>query len=259
VTYHPIQADEPGLGNVTWELYDLTADPSECHDLAAAEPDRLARMVEAWWAEAERHQVLPLDNRPFSAFVLDRPKELPDRAVYTYYPGAVAVPEPAAVNVRNRHHRITAYVETPAQPEGVLIAQGSRLGGWSLFVQGGRLHYVHNYLALRETVLSGPAELTPGPHTLGFAFTRTGEHRGVGTLLVDDEPVASGALEHFVPVRFTLLGAGLSCGRDAGLPVASSYDDEFAFSGTLHRVVVEVDGEPYVDAEEEAAAAIAQQ
>jgi arylsulfatase len=155
VTYHPIQADEPGLDNVTWELYDLTADPSECHDLAAAEPDRLARMVEAWWAEAERHQVLPLDNRPFSAFVLDRPKELPDRAVYTYYPGAVAVPEPAAVNVRNRHHRITAYVETPAQPEGVLIAQGSRLGGWSLFVQGSRLHYVHNYLALRETVLSG--------------------------------------------------------------------------------------------------------
>ena len=259
VTYHPIQVDEPGLDKAAWELYDLSADPSECVDLAAAEPERLAAMVERWWAEAERNAVLPLDNRPFSAFVLDRPKHLPDRSHYTYYPGTVAVPEPAAVNVRNRHHRITAYVEVTGQPQGVLLAQGSRLGGWSLFVQDGRLHYVHNYVALRETTISGPAVLSPGPHTLGFAFTRTADHRGIGTLLVDDVGVASGELLHLTPVRFSLLGAGLSCGRDAGLPVASSYDDEFAFDQTLHRVVVEVDGEPYVDGEEEATAAIAQQ
>jgi arylsulfatase len=259
VTYHPIQSDEPGLDEVAWELYDLTADPSECTDLAAQQPERLSAMIERWWAEAERNQVLPLDNRPFSAFVFERPKAFPDRSRYTYYPGVVAVPEPAAVNVRNRHHRITAYVDVAAQPEGVLLAQGSRLGGWSLFVQDGRLHYVHNYLSLRETTISGPAGLPPGPHTLGFAFTRTGEHRGIGTLLVDDVPVGSRELAHVIPVRFSLVGAGLSCGRDAGLPVTSSYDDEFPFTQTLHRVVVEVDGEPYVDAEEEAAAAIAQQ
>jgi arylsulfatase len=259
VTYHPIQSDDPGLDAVTWELYDLTTDPSECDDLAAAQPERLASMIERWWAEAERNNVLPLDNRPFSAFVFDRPKAFPDRSRYTYYPGAVAVPEPAAVNVRNRHHRITAYVDVTAQPTGVLLAQGSRLGGWSLFVQDGQLQYVHNYLALRETTIAGPAELAPGAHTLGFAFTRTGEHRGIGTLLVDGVAVGRGEIEAFVPVRFTLLGAGLSCGRDAGLPVSSSYDDELVFTQTLHRVDVEVDGEPYVDAEEEASAAIAQQ
>src|SRR3954454_2334136 len=181
VTYHPIQADQPGLDAVAWELYDLAADPSECVDLAEAEPERLAAMVERWWAEAERNNVLPLDNRPFSAFVFERPKPFPDRSRYTYYPGPVAVPEPAAVNVRNRHHRITAYVDVTEQPSGVLLAQGSRLGGWSLFVQDGQLHYVHNYLALRETTISGPAALDPGAHTLGFAFTRTGEHRGIGT------------------------------------------------------------------------------
>ena len=61
----------PASTTAAWELYDLRADPSECHDLAAAEPERLAAMVERWWEEAERHQVLPLDNRPFSELVFE--------------------------------------------------------------------------------------------------------------------------------------------------------------------------------------------
>ena len=72
VTYQEIQVDEPRLDEAVWELYDLRADPSECHDLAAAEPERLAAMIERWWEEAERHQVLPLDNRPFSELVFQR-------------------------------------------------------------------------------------------------------------------------------------------------------------------------------------------
>ena len=50
-----------------WELYDVRTDPTETQDLAAAEPERLAAMVERWWAEARRYQVLPLDNRPLAA------------------------------------------------------------------------------------------------------------------------------------------------------------------------------------------------
>ncbi|MDT7547059.1 MAG: hypothetical protein QOE99_3169 [Actinomycetota bacterium] len=260
VTYHPIQSDSPGLQDATWELYDLRVDPSECHDLAAAEPDRLAAMVDRWWEEAERNQVLPLDNRPFSAFVLDRPRPAQDRQRYVYYPSAIAVPEPAAVSVRNRNHRVTASVVIGERAaEGVLLCQGSRLGGWSFFLQGGRLHYVHNYVGLRETAVAGDVTLSPGSHELGFVFTKTGEHRGVGTLLVDGVAVGSGPLHHQTPVRFSLLGAGLSCGRDVGLAVCTAYDGEFAFTGVLERVVVEVDSEPYVDAEEEAAAAIASQ
>jgi arylsulfatase len=259
VTYHPIQSDDPGLPDATWELYDLRADPSECHDLAEAEPERLAALVELWWREAERNQVLPLDNRPFSAFVTERPSYLPERSRYAYYPARVSVPEPAAVNVRNRNHRITAHVTVDGPCEGVLLAQGSRLGGWSLFVQDGRLRYVHNYVGLRETLIEGPVALAPGEHTLGFAFDRTADHAGTGTLLVDGAAVASGRVTAFTPVRFSLLGAGLSCGRDVGLPVSSSYDDEFPFTGGLSRVVVEVDSEPWVDPEEEAAAVIAAQ
>ena len=45
-----------------WELFDLSADPSECHDLAEAEPERLAQLIDLWWEEAAAHNVLPLDD-----------------------------------------------------------------------------------------------------------------------------------------------------------------------------------------------------
>jgi arylsulfatase len=43
-----------------WELYHLDEDWNEVHDLSEAEPERLRGMVEAWWAEAASHDVLPL-------------------------------------------------------------------------------------------------------------------------------------------------------------------------------------------------------
>ncbi|NDH89238.1 MAG: arylsulfatase, partial [Actinobacteria bacterium] len=51
-----------------WELYDLSADPSECTDLADGQPARLAELIDLWWAEAERHGVLPLDDRMMELF-----------------------------------------------------------------------------------------------------------------------------------------------------------------------------------------------
>jgi protocatechuate 3,4-dioxygenase alpha subunit len=35
-----------------WELYHVAVDRSECHDLAADEPERLAAMIELWQPEA---------------------------------------------------------------------------------------------------------------------------------------------------------------------------------------------------------------
>src|SRR5262249_2878201 len=60
VAFHP--PGTPYDGD-RWELFHLDADFSETNDLAAAHPDRLAALVELWWKEAERHKVLPLDDR----------------------------------------------------------------------------------------------------------------------------------------------------------------------------------------------------
>lgn len=260
VTYHTIQDTSQPFEEDAWELYHVAEDPSECHDLAGRHAEKLRELVERWWIEAARYQVLPLDNRPLSSFVLEHPAAVPDRARYVYYPGAGPVPEEVAVNVRNRSHTVTAEVEVPAGGgEGVLVAQGSGLGGWSFFLLEGALRYVHNYVGLEEHRVHSDVAVAPGPHVLAFRYEKTGEHRGRGTLLVDGEVVGEGEIPVFTPLRFSLSGAGLTCGYGDGLPVCRDHAGTFPFTGRIHRVVVEVEGPPYRNPFAEAEAAMASQ
>ena len=259
VAYHPIQDLSP-FERDAWELYDVRSDPSECHDLARQHPERLRELIERWWREAERYQVLPLDSRALSELVLERPSEVPELQRYVYYPGAAAVPEAVAVNLRNRSHIIMATVTVPAGgAEGVLAAQGSGLGGWALYVLHGRLRYVHNFVGVEAHRVTGEVSLPPGAHTLAIRFTRTGEHRGRAELLIDGVPIGAGEIPRFTPTRFSITGAGLTVGRGMQLAVSDDYGGPFPFTGKLERVVIEVHGAPFRDPAAEAAVAIRSQ
>jgi arylsulfatase len=259
VTYRAMMEQRP-YDKDRWELYDVEADPSECNDLAAAHPERLRQMIDRWWVEAERHQVLPLDDRPFSELVFERPPSVPPRARYVYWPETAAVPEPVAANVRNRSHVVRAEVEIPAAgAAGVVVAQGSLLGGWSLYVLDGRLRYAHNFVGLEEHRVRSDLVLAPGPHVLELRFTKTGEHQGTVELRVDGAVDGRGKVPRFTTTRFSITGAGLTCGRGSGLAVTDDYHGAFPFTGRIRRVVVEVDGEPFGDAEGEAKLAITTQ
>jgi len=256
VTHHEIFDPAIRWEDDNWELFDTVADPSECHDLAAGQPDRLRDMVDRWWVEAAKHQVLPLDNAPFDLVFGDeegRPGHRP-RTRWVYRPGGSPVPESVAANLRNRDHSIVAEVTlaeggdgTAAPVEGVLAAQGSGFGGWSLFVHGGELRYVHNFVALELSEASAPMPTAPGDHTLGFRFDKSAEHAGTGSLLVDGEVVATVEIPMFTPIRWAITGEGLCCGFQYGLPVTPRYRGPFRFTGKLHRVTVEVDGPEWVD------------
>jgi hypothetical protein len=259
VTYRPMMEQRP-YEKDRWELYHVDEDPSECTDLAAAHPTKLREMIDRWWVEAEKYQVLPLDDRPFSELVFERPPSVAPRARYVYWPAAGAIPEAVAVNVRNRSHLVRAEVEIPAAgAEGVVIAQGSLLGGWSLYVKNGRLGYVHNFVGLEERRVTAGAALAPGARVLEMRFTKTAEHRGTLELVVDGAVVGRGEVPRFTTTRFSITGAGLTCGRGWGLPVTDDYRGAFPFTGRIRRVVVEVDGAPFQDAEGEAAVAITTQ
>jgi arylsulfatase A-like enzyme len=254
VVYHPIQSDDPGLDQVEWELYDVVADPSETHDLAAEQPERLQSMVNRWWIEAERNQVLPLDNRPFADFVFNRPNTVADRDVYVYRPRTGMVSEEAAANTRNRDHDVTAYIE--GDGEGILVSQGSILGGWSLFKRDDTLTYVHNYAHWREYRLSARVALASGPHTVGFRFRKTTATGGVGELVLDGEVLERAELARVTPIRFSLTGAGLWCGRGGNIAVCDDYEGQFPWTGALDRVVIQVAGLPHHDAAATADAAL---
>jgi arylsulfatase len=246
-----------------WELYHVAEDHSECHDLADAEPDRLAAMIERWWAEARAHQVLPLDNRPLAALLAPRPSSASrDRDRYSYFAGAAPVPETVAVNVRNRSHAMSVDVHVPpgVVAYGVLLAQGSTLGGWSLYLVDGVLHYVHNLTGsqLSRVVADRPVP-GGGHHRLGFGFTRTADFAGTGRLFLDEEPVGELEIPLFTPARFSITGSGLTCGYEVGPAIAPDYTAPHRFTGTILRAVVDVTGAPYRDVAAELAAIMAEQ
>ena len=60
------------------------------------------------------------------------------------------------------------------------------------------------------------------------------------------------------PFIFGIAGGGVSVGRNLGQPVSQSYQAPFEFTGgTITKVVVDVSGTPYMDAERKLAAAFA--
>ena len=106
----------------------MAEDLSEIDDLAAAEPERLAAMIALWWDEAERNDVLPLDNRPLWALINKPPDQRRDRAVFRYFQGGAPVPESVAVPVQNRSHAVRADVEVADGVGARGRAAGRRLG-----------------------------------------------------------------------------------------------------------------------------------
>jgi arylsulfatase len=234
-----------------WELYHVADDPSECDNLAAAQPEKVQELVELWWEQARAYKVLPLDNRPLAAIMNPRPRRAQARNTYTYRPHGALVPEDVAVNVRNRTHSIRADVTIAgaARANGVLLAIGNVLGGFSFYVLDGRLHYVHNLAGIERHPITSGRVIGAGDHRLQFDFVSAGDYSGHGTLSVDGEVVGEGDVARFTPARFSITGGGLTCGYELGPAVGEGYRAPFPFDQTLHRVVVTVDGVETIDPE----------
>jgi arylsulfatase len=244
-----------------WELYHVDEDRSESNDLATQHPEKLQALVKAWFDEAEKNLVMPLDDRSaLQLFGIERPGSEPLRDRYVYYPDTAAVPESAAVNVRGRSYKILADVEITQDSEGVIFAHGSRFGGHALFIKEHKLYYVYNFLGIRPEQKFVSASLAPGKHTLGMEFTRTGEGKykesvGKTKLYVDGKVVAEGPMRAQIG-KFTLGGDGLCVGFDSDDAVSSEYASPNRFrGGKILGVAVSIEKAQYVDLEKLAAAA----
>ena len=229
----------------TWELYHVERDFSECENLADKHPDKLAELVDRWWVEAEKYNVLPLDSRMQLRMSETKPGTLPAANRYVYLPGGAPQFAYTAVNLANRSHSISATIEIPESgAEGVLLAHGSWFAGYALYVKDRRLVYVHNHLGLAEYRIRSGEALPAGRSVVTFRFTRTGEHRGRGELFVNGRSIGAGDVPHTVPAVIETSGEGLCCGYDSGLPVTDDYRAPFRFTGSIEQVVVELNEPP---------------
>jgi arylsulfatase A-like enzyme len=247
-----------------WELFSTADDPSECHDLADQHPDKLQELVALWWVEAGKYQALPLDSRnALEVLGVERPQLAKPRNQYVYYPDCLEVPESVAVNIRNRSYAVSAQVtiDTP-DAAGVLFAHGARFGGHALYIKGGKLKYVYNWVGEFEQVIESSKPVPTGDCVLSASFEKSGTTmptEGLLSLYIDDEKVGEAKIKT-QPGKFSLAGEGLNVGLDRAEPVTGDYpgDSPWAFTGgTIHKVVVDVSGDPWVDLQKEAEGAFA--
>ena len=263
----PISADTlTDLDARHWELYHVAEDPAENHDLALQHRDKLIEMITQWYVEAGKYNVLPLDGSALERLITERPQIAGARTSYTYRPGTQTVPAAVGPRILNRPHAITADVDIPAGgAEGVLLSQGTGVGGWSFYLAGGRLQYVHNYVRRALYRVSSADAVPVGRHQLRFEFEPTGKPdfaQGKGSpgraqLYVDGQLVGQAEFPVTTPVAFN--PGGLTCGANPGSPVTPDYQSPFRFTGILRAVTVDLSGDLITDTESEMRMAMARQ
>ncbi|PJJ65032.1 arylsulfatase [Compostimonas suwonensis] len=265
VAVHGPTSDIGNFDKDVWQLFNTDEDRSEANDLAEQYPEKVKEFVDLWFQEAEKYNVLPLNDLSASEILkMEIPAVIPPSGTYTYYSGASDVPERMAANVHGVSYTIVVEL-TVDEPdaEGVLFAQGSRFGGHSLFVKNRKLWYAYNFLGIPpETQIVSEVELTPGSHIVGLEFSKEsvgqyGVSVGTAKLYIDDEVVAEGPLTT-MSGHFSLCGEGLGVGRDGGDPVSKEYSHGFDFrGGTIVKAQVHVGDDAFIDMERMLAAAMA--
>jgi hypothetical protein len=104
-----------------------------------------------------------------------------DHQSLTPYPRGVGMAENVFINVKNRSHAITAVVDVPkGGANGVIVAQGGRFGGRSLYLKEGKPNFVYNWLGLERYMIAAEGRLPDGKITLRYEFAYDGGKRGGG-------------------------------------------------------------------------------
>jgi arylsulfatase len=232
-----------------WLLFDLSNDFSEAHDRADDDPDRLDRMVERWWSEAGRNQVLPLDDTFIGRAIALEPSAHPAGWRRSFRPGGGGVAEDFLPPMGGGF-RLTAAVEIGEEPvEGVVCALGDWSNGFALYVRDRRPVVVINLFG-HPVRIESPHALGPGRQNLVVDYRRESDGGGPLVLGIDDVAVGDDRLPQDLPFRWQIGGAGLLIGRDHGFPVHDDYTAPFPFSAGLHEVIIESRSQAPVDARE---------
>ena len=242
-------AQQIALADDRWELYDTTKDWSQANDLAASMPEKLRELQDLFFVEAAKYNVFPIDDRTgerFNPAIAGRPDLQIGRRSLTLGPGMTHLMEMTVLNVKNRSHVISAKLVVPeGGAEGVLVVQGGRFAGWSLYVKDGKLKYCHNWLGSERYYVEAEAELPSGEIEVQYQFAFDGGQPGAGgtgTLLVDGDQVGQSRIDKTVPFFFSA-DETMDIGKDTASPVTDDYPsgNANAFTGKIEWVRVDLE------------------
>jgi arylsulfatase A-like enzyme len=236
----------PAFDDDVWELY-APDDWTQARNLARSNPQKLQELQRLWLIEAGKYNVLPLDDRRFERFNPDlagRPQLIKGNS-QILFGGMGRLSENSVLSLKNKSYSITAEIEVPkGGAEGVIIAQGGSVNGWSLYAKDGRLKYCYNFFGVNLYFVESNTALAPGKRQarLEFAYDGGGLAKGGNiALYVDGKSVGKGRVEQTVPMVFS---ADETCdiGKESGSPVSPDYgptDNEF--SGKVNWVQIDLE------------------
>jgi len=232
----------PAFDDDNWELYDTSKDWSQANNLATQMPEKLHELQRLWLIEAVRYNVLPLDDNlaaRFNADTAGRPVLIKGNS-QILFGGMGHLSENCVVNIKNKSHSVTAEIVVPLTgAEGVIVAQGGNIGGWSLYAKGGKLKYCYNFLGIQYFYAESSGPLTSGAHQVRMEFAYAGGGLGKGgtaTLYVDGKKVGEGKVAATAAFVFSA-DDGCDVGEDSGSPVSPDYGSRGnGFSGQVKGV-----------------------
>jgi arylsulfatase A-like enzyme len=239
----------PPLDKDVWDLYNVNEDFSLTNNLAAKYSEKLREMESLFMWQAQKYHVLPIDDRTIertNAALAGRPDLLGDRTSLTLYEGMEGMMENTFINIKNRSFSITAELNIPKDgANGVILSQGGRFGGWSLYMKKGKPEFTYNFLGLDRYVVSSSEKLPKGPVTVKLDFIYDGGGLGKGgkaTIYVNDKAVGDGRVEKTQPNIFSA-DETADVGLDNQTPVAEGIGygpEETRFTGKINKVTVAV-------------------
>jgi arylsulfatase len=251
-----------------WELYDGEKDFSQARDLAKEMPDKLASLQRLWLIEAIKYNVLPMDDRTGERLNPDmagRPTLIRGNS-QLFFSGMGRLSENSVVSIKNKSFSITAEIELAGKPaNGVIIAQGGRFGGWSVYARDGKLKFVYNVLGIHEFQIEATEMLPQGKHQVRMEFAYDGGGLAKGgnvTLYYDGKVVGEGRVQMTQPMVFSA-DETTDIGYESGTSVSPDYSAHSSkFTGKIHWVQLDTgvdDHDHFIDPEERLRVAMARQ
>lgn len=233
-----------------WDLYNVKEDFSLVNNLAEKYPEKLEEMKSLFDWQAEKHHVYPLDDRVIqraNAAIAGRPDIMAGRTSLTLYEGMEGMLENTFINIKNKSFTITADINISKDAtQGVILTQGGRFGGWSLYIKDEKPEFTYNFLGLERYVITSSEKLPLGASTVKFEFVYDGGgfgKGGNGTLYLDNKSIGSARIEKTHPNIFSA-DETADVGLDNQTPVALGIGygpAETKFAGKIDKIIIDID------------------
>ena len=227
----------PEKGAANWELYNLDADFSQSHDLAARYPDKLAHLVTLFGEQARANQVYPIGT---TYDVLARlPSLSRKRRDFVFYPDIPIIAWDALPNFRRGYSLSVSITLKDSVTNGLLVSDGNRGRGFALYMQDGRIVFESERVGQPSRLVTA-ASVIAGRHEIVVDVSKAPTEDGGGpekrhvSIRLDGQQVAQRDLPDEDAPFYG--GATLSIGTQRVSPVSPAAPPPF--SGTIGQVRV---------------------